>query len=262
MLAPRYCDSVTRSSPWTLLIFLRMPHPTLSILLIAFLLLVMPVWGWLDMRRLKRDQASVALMRSYIITISAMWLIALLCSWLLPPNVLWHPPTGLAANMRVDVVPTSAILGVAVGLLIGLIAPVIIVRRNPGAADKQLDAIRFLLPKTPAQRWVFVLVCLTAGIAEEWIYRGFVLHFLVSALPSVNGWLLVLAAAAMFGVAHAYQGRVGTVLTGVLGFVFSLFYIGTGSLLLSMILHALLDLRIFLLLPNRSVEHGFPLSRE
>jgi len=231
-----------------------MPHAALSIILIAFLLLVMPVWGWLDTRRLKRNKESAALMRSYIITISAMWLIALLCSWLLPPNVLWQPPAGLAASMRLDIVPTSAMFGVAFALLIGLIAPVIIVRRNPGSADKQLDAIRFLLPKTTVQRAVFVVVCLTAGIAEEWIYRGFVLHFLVSALPSVNGWLLVVAAAAMFGIAHAYQGRVGTILTGVLGFVFSLFYIGTGSLLLSMFLHALVDLRIFLLLPASSTH--------
>lgn len=233
-----------------------MSRPTIAIVLIAFLLLVMPVWGWLDMRRLKRDPASAALMRSYVITISAMWLIALLCSWLLPPNVLWQPPTGLAADMRLDAVPPGVIIGLAVGLLIGLVAPVIIVRRHPGAADKQLEAIRFLLPTTIAQRWVFVIVCLTAGIAEEWIYRGFVLHFLVSALPAVDGWIIVLAAAAMFGIAHAYQGKVGTALTGVLGFVFSLFYIGTGSLLLAMILHALLDLRIFLLLPAHSPKQS------
>lgn len=231
-----------------------MPHPTLSVLLIAFLLLLMPVWGWLDMRRLKRDQASVALMRSYIITISTMWLIAIVCSWLLPPSLLWQPPVDLAASMGLDVVPTAAMFALAAAILIGLVAPVIIVRRNPGSADKQLEPIRFLLPTTAAQRWVFVLVCLTAGIAEEWIYRGFVLHFLVSALPAVNGWLVVLAAAAMFGIAHAYQGKAGTVLTGVLGFVFSLFYIGTGSLLLSMILHTLVDLRIFLLLPTAHRE--------
>lgn len=229
-----------------------MTRSTVEILLVAFLLLVMPVWGWLDMRRLKRDSASPARMRSYIITISAMWLIALLCSWLLPPNVLWRPPIGLAANMRLDVVPPGVIIGLAGGLLSGLVVPVIMIRRHPAAADKQLEAIRFLLPTTIAQRWVFVLVCLTAGIAEEWIYRGFILHFLVSALPAVNGWIIVVAAAAMFGIAHAYQGKAGTVLTGVLGFLFSLFYLGTGSLLLSMILHALLDLRIFLLLPNRS----------
>jgi membrane protease YdiL (CAAX protease family) len=39
-------------------------------------------------------------------------------------------------------------------------------------------------------------------------------------------------------------------LTGVLGFIFCVLYIRMGSLLLPMILHALVDLRIFLLLPN------------
>ena len=231
-----------------------MTRPTVAILLVAFLLLVMPVWGWLDMRRLKRDSAAPGRMRSYVITISVMWLIALLCGWLLPPNVLWRPPTGLAANIRLDAVPQGVIIGLAIGLLIGLVVPVIMIRRHPDTADKQLEAIRFLLPTTIAQRWAFVLVCLTAGIAEEWIYRGFVLHFLVSAIPAVNGWIVVLAAAAMFGIAHAYQGKVGTALTGVLGFLFGLLYIGTGSLLLPMILHALLDLRIFLLLPVHSAK--------
>ncbi|HEY5086292.1 MAG TPA: CPBP family intramembrane glutamic endopeptidase [Gemmatimonadaceae bacterium] len=56
---------------------------------------------------------------------------------------------------------------------------------------------------------------------EEWIYRGFLLH-LFTVLPGANGWLIVLATAVLFGVAHTYQGRSGGVLTGLLGFVFAL----------------------------------------
>ena len=227
-----------------------MTHPTVALLLLLFLLIVLPVWGWLDMKKLKRDNVPAALTQSYLITVTAMWLLAALSAFLVPAHILWRPPQGLATGMKLGGVPTSVAFGVAVGLMIGMIAPVIIARRNPGSIEKQLEPIRFLLPTTSGQRWLFVLVCLTAGIAEEWIYRGFVLHFLVVELPALNGWIIVVAAAVLFGIAHAYQGRAGTILTGILGIVFSLFYITTGSLLLSMVLHALLDLRILLLIPK------------
>jgi membrane protease YdiL (CAAX protease family) len=227
-----------------------MTHPDLALLLLLFLLLIMPVWGWLDVRRLKRDNVPAALTRSYLTTIGVMWLLAIVSAMLIPARTLWDSPAGLAAAMNLTIVPASAMIGIMVGLLIGLIAPVIIIRRKPPAAERQLEKIRFLLPTTIAQRWLFVLVCVTAGVAEEWIYRGFLLHYLVGVLPGVNGWWIVLIAAAMFGIAHAYQGKTGTVLTGVLGFIFCVLYIRMGSLLLPMILHALVDLRIFLLLPN------------
>jgi membrane protease YdiL (CAAX protease family) len=51
-----------------------------------------------------------------------------------------------------------------------------------------------------------------------------------------------------FGVAHAYQGRAGIVGTGLLGGGMAAMYLQTGSLLLPVVLHALIDLR-FLLVP-------------
>jgi membrane protease YdiL (CAAX protease family) len=62
--------------------------------------------------------------------------------------------------------------------------------------------------------------------------------------------VLVLVAAAAFGVAHANQGRAGVALTGVLGGVMAALYLQTGSLLLPVLLHAAIDLR-FLLVPAR-----------
>ena len=226
-----------------------MIHSIASLCVIVFLLLVMPVWGWLDIRRLKREQTSVALTRTYVTTIGMMWLLAAVCAVLMPYALIWIAPPGLAAGMKLDFVPASAILGLVAGLLIGLCAPVIAARRHPEAVRTKLERIRFMLPTTSAQHWIFALVCLTAGVCEEWIYRGFLLHVLTTQLPSVNGWWLLLIQAVMFGIAHVYQGRPGTILTGVLGLILGVLYIATGSLLLPMILHALVDLRIFFLLP-------------
>jgi membrane protease YdiL (CAAX protease family) len=226
-----------------------MTHPAISLLLLLFLLIVMPVWGWLDMRRLKREKSSVALTHTYLTTIGTMWLLALLAAVLAPRWALWTPPGDIVASSGLGVIPVGALIGLCVGLMIGLIVPVILARLKPDSIQSQLEPIRFMLPTTRAQRWLFVVVCLTAGICEEWIYRGFALHLFAAELPNVNAWWLIAAQAVMFGIAHAYQGRAGTILTGILGVIFGALYVGTGSLLLPMIMHALVDLRILLLLP-------------
>jgi membrane protease YdiL (CAAX protease family) len=114
-----------------------------------------------------------------------------------------------------------------------------------------------LLPRTPGERRLFTVVGLTAGICEEWLYRGFFLAVVAAVVGGPPSWVLVLVAAVAFGLAHAYQGRAGIVLTGVLGGVMAALYLGTGSLLLPVLLHAAIDLR-FLLVPTRALPAGRP----
>ena len=114
-----------------------------------------------------------------------------------------------------------------------------------------------LLPRTAAERRLFTVVGLTAGICEEWLYRGFFLAVVAAVAGGLPSWVLVVVAAVAFGLAHAYQGRAGIVLTGVLGGVMAALYLGTGSLLLPVLLHAAIDLR-FLLVPTRALPAGRP----
>jgi len=107
-----------------------------------------------------------------------------------------------------------------------------------------------LLPRSAGERRLFTLVGVTAGVCEEWLYRGFFLAVVAGLAGGLPTWALVLVAAAAFGAAHAYQGRAGIALTGVLGGVMAALYLQTGSLLLPVLLHAAIDLR-FLLVPAR-----------
>ncbi len=123
--------------------------------------------------------------------------------------------------------------------------------RRPGEgrhAEPAVHATLALLPRTTAERRLFMLVGVTAGVCEEWLYRG----FLLAVVAAVGGGLptpaLVAIGALAFGLAHAYQGVVGVVTTGVLGGVLAAVYLSTGSLLLPVLLHAVIDLR-FLLVP-------------
>jgi membrane protease YdiL (CAAX protease family) len=140
------------------------------------------------------------------------------------------------------------------GALLDLAEPV----RRPGEgrhAEPPGAATLALLPRTAAERRLFTLVGVTAGLCEEWLYRGFFLAVVAALAGGVPTGVLVLVAAVAFGLAHAYQGRAGIVTTGVLGGIMAAVYLDTGSLLLPVVLHAVIDLR-FLLVPARALPAG------
>ena len=113
-----------------------------------------------------------------------------------------------------------------------------------------LRPVAALLPRTPAERRMFVGVALTAGVAEEVVFRGFLLVYLTDVLTVPLGAAMVVSAA-LFGLAHSYQGAVGVLLTGLAGYWLAGLYVLTGSLLLPAVVHALVDLRLLLALPRR-----------
>jgi uncharacterized protein len=130
--------------------------------------------------------------------------------------------------------------------------------RRPGEgrhSEPPVHATLALLPRTSRERHLFTVVGLTAGICEEWLYRGFFLAVVAALSGGPPAWVLVLVAAVAFGLAHAYQGRAGIVTTALLGGVMAGLYLQTGSLLLPVLLHAAIDLR-FLLVPAQALPAG------
>ena len=117
-------------------------------------------------------------------------------------------------------------------------------------AEPPVHATLALLPRTATERRLFTVVGVTAGICEEWLYRGFFLAVVAAVAGGLPTGMLVVVAAVAFGLAHAYQGPAGIVTTGLLGGVMAAVYLQTGSLLLPVLLHAVIDLR-FLLVPSR-----------
>jgi uncharacterized protein len=160
--------------------------------------------------------------------------------------------TGVVLLVLVFVVASTRVL--RSGALLEAAEPA----RRPGEgrhAEPSGAATLALLPRTAAERRLFTLVGVTAGVCEEWLYRGFFLAVVAALAGGLPTGVLVLVAAVAFGLAHAYQGRAGIVTTGVLGGVMAAVYLDTGSLLLPVVLHALIDLR-FLLVPARALPAG------
>ena len=127
-------------------------------------------------------------------------------------------------------------------------------------SEAPVHATLALLPRTAGERRLFTVVGVTAGVCEEWLYRGFFLAVVAALGPGLPEAALVAIAAVAFGVAHAYQGWTGILTTGVLGGVMALLYVQTGSLLLPVLLHAAIDLR-FLLVPAGALPASSRVAR-
>ena len=104
-----------------------------------------------------------------------------------------------------------------------------------------------LVPATTRERLLWAAVAISAGVCEEIVFRGWLLATL-HGIAGLNGTELIVAAALIFGLGHAYQGITGVVLTGLAGAFFCVLYLSTGSLLTPILVHAAIDLR-FAFLP-------------
>ena len=102
----------------------------------------------------------------------------------------------------------------------------------------QLNAVRPLLPSSVAELRYFTVLSITAGICEELLFRGYLIWYLNIFVGFPAACIL---SGVLFGLGHLYQGRRQAVKIIFLGFIFVLFYVGTGTLWIPMALHALLD---------------------
>ena len=235
-----------------------MPPSTLvQHLLFFFLLVLAPAWDLWDTRRLKRNPTSAGKIRYY----------KTLCAWLWIATVVAYLAVGVRPILTIypaaEEIPwllehpwvfysVEAVIALFVALTF---LPIVIVirkklRKQPrtySSADS-LKSLSYVLPATRSERRWFVFVCITAGICEEWLFRGFLLHYL-HAFPFALGLTLaLLISAVIFGLQHLYLGAGGAVATTLSGVIFGLLFILTGSLLLPILLHAATDLRMLVIL--------------
>jgi membrane protease YdiL (CAAX protease family) len=143
-------------------------------------------------------------------------------------------------------------LALSVLLLMGLRRKIDAGTELTGAGD-----VLALLPRTVAERRAFAALSVTAGGCEEALYRGVLLALAAALRPEPGTVRLIVLSALAFGLAHSYQGGVGVLVTGVLGACLAVLYLGSGSLLLPVLYHALIDLRTLVLTPSRPA-HRYP----
>jgi membrane protease YdiL (CAAX protease family) len=107
-----------------------------------------------------------------------------------------------------------------------------------------------VFPQDSTERLAFSALVATVAICEELIYRGFAQR----VFQDWSGGLIVAAifgSAAMFALAHLYQGPRGVIATFVVGLLFSATRAFTSSLVPAMVAHFVADLTAGFLTPSR-----------
>ena len=177
-------------------------------------------------------------LKLYALTILFQWALTLLVAWRAFARGLSLEEIAVRGGRSSSVLAVTVVGG-------GLVAAAhwANLRRMARSNHPNLQRLRALgsrlFPRTPSETTLFILLAITAGLCEEFLFRGFVMAALYRA-GAVN-WLAVVVSSAMFGVAHLYQGRGGSVGTGILGTIFALIRIACHSLLPVVVWHAALD---------------------
>jgi membrane protease YdiL (CAAX protease family) len=172
---------------------------------------------------------------------------------------------GLALGLRVagpeglglTLLPGGELLAWSLGLTGGGLLLILLFhpldRRVRGPHHRILSE---LLPRTWSERVGFLGLSAAAGTGEELAYRGYALVGI--QLLGVGAWPAAVLSSVAFGFLHAYQGPVGIVRTGVMGFVLAVPVVVTGSIVPSMIAHALIDVVAGLVLGGWLVGEADP----
>lgn len=133
-----------------------------------------------------------------------------------------------------------AVLGIFLSVMIASAIAQPIIEALLGTMDRTLPDV-----STLSQYLIMMaIVWTTAAIGEELVFRG----FMMTRVSEIFGggrysWIpAAILPAMIFGLAHAYQGLPGILLTGTVGFVFGIWYIiGRRNLVPLIIAHGLVN---------------------
>jgi membrane protease YdiL (CAAX protease family) len=222
--------------------------------LALFLFVGVPVWDFFETRALKTSTNPRRKILSYQRILLILWTAAIVAWIALRSSVFFIWPAVRETTQQK--IGASFAWGFAIAFAGGSLLQVVLVRRSATAREKILRAFQrlaFILPVTPEERAWFALVSVTAGVCEEVLYRGFLIRYLSNGPWHAGLWIALAVASVSFGLAHGYQGLSGIIGTALLGAVMAVIFLATGSLWLPMALHAIIDLRILLLLRPRDL---------
>ncbi len=210
-------------------------------LIFAFLGIVIPWRGRVRLRRLlaldKVDSKEKIVL--YATTIGFQWIFTLIVAWRAVARGLTPAELGVSSAGSWRLLLPSLIGAVVIGGLHWF--NLRRVGQMEGAAPELLRSIaRRILPNAMVEFLPYFALAVTAGICEEFLYRGFAMAALSKVgLPT---WLVVLLTSLLFGLAHTYQGKSGVLGTALLGLVFGGFRVVYGSLVPVSVWHATVDL--------------------
>jgi uncharacterized protein len=220
-------------------------------LILIFLAVAVP---WLGRKRIRQllampQTTKMDRLRLYASTIAFQWLAACIIIWRTSAHGIPATQLGLALPRP------RATLATAIALSTLILMNQIFSLRRMAARPTEIKGLLpqlalKIFPQDNVERLAFFALVSTVAVCEEIIYRGFVQFVFQSWL---NGVVMagIIGSAAIFALAHLYQGRRGLISTSAIGLLFSAVRAWTGSLLAPLIAHFVTDLVAGFLAPRR-----------
>lgn len=226
-------------------------------LIFLFLSIVIPWRGYLRLQKLLAlptvdSKEKLAL---YAVTIAFQWVLVGVVGWRAFARKLTLQDLGLGPQPWMGIVLAGLLGAIFIGGLQWLNLRRI--GKMDGEAPELLRKLaNRLLPVNLLEYLPYSALAITAGVCEEFVYRGFGIAAISRAgLPL---WLVVGVSSILFGLAHAYQGRGGIVSTGIFGVLLAIGRLWLGSLIPVMMWHAGLDLAAGIAAPRYLLRASDP----
>ena len=107
-----------------------------------------------------------------------------------------------------------------------------------------LDDTTPFLPRKLRELPAYIVMCISAGVFEEIIYRGYMVTYFLPEYNFSTGLpiLAVTAPAFLFSLAHYYQGWQAVLKIFLLSLLLGIIFLSSGSIWVVMIIHFLIDL--------------------
>ncbi len=220
-----------------------LPPSTVALVAVLVLLVVaVPAFAALvAARRRDADDSPLRKRARYARTMLVLWTMTAIAYYALtlygetPSDVGFRPP--------------ASFLWYAVGPLLAAVILAASGSARNDVSESYARAVRIVIPKDAGDWLWFVPLAASAGICEEFLYRGYALVQIAGLTHSVVAGVVLSSVA--FGLGHAYQGRIGMIGTALTGMFYAALFLASGSLWPCMIAHFLQDIAGGVLLSRR-----------
>jgi membrane protease YdiL (CAAX protease family) len=231
-----------------------------DIALIFFVLAVILPWrGRARMKKLLAvpHVSSMERLVLYASTIAFQWLAVAVVGWRAWAHGYTAPQLGLTLHDRTRLLMAGLVGAATIATLQWLnlrrVGKVPVERRGPLQAVAER-----ILPQSAEELFPYLALAITAGLCEEFLYRGF--SMAVLSRLGMQAWAVVLLSSILFGLAHSYQGRGGVIVTLLMGLALGASRIAYDSLVPAILWHTALDVVAGLAGPRYLVRGETPAS--
>lgn len=199
------------------------------------------------------ELTSAALLVNVAVTQAVVAVLVIVAAWYfgIPAEAFGVTTETLAAGLP------GVVLGIALGIALWVANEFATTVADAVGASYDERVRQMLAPETTGG-WValFLLVLPIIAFAEELLFRAALIGVPAAGFE-ISPWMLAVISSLAFALGHGAQGRIGIVVTGLLGFVLAGAYILTASLLVVFVAHYVINALEFFIHEFLGVEYPF-----